>query len=119
MYSDQLIIRQTREKGRGVFANKRFSKGEIIEKTPVIVIPDPQWQFLEQTSLKEYYFNWSDNSAAIALGYAELYNYCETPNATTIRKVDENIMEFVAIQDIEPGEEITIQYHCTPWFKVI
>lgn len=119
MNEENLIIREVEGKGRGVFARKHFAAGELIEEAPVIVIPDPQWKELERTALKEYYFAWSDQSAAIALGFAELFNYCENPNADTVRDVEKGQMDFVALRDIEAGEEITIKYHCKPWFQVV
>jgi hypothetical protein len=106
-------------KGRGVTANKRFSKGELIEEDPVIELPDPEWQELEKTALKDYYFVWTECSTAIPLGNGALLNYSETPNAEAIRNLQSQSMAFVALRNIEPGEEITIDYNSPPWFKVV
>lgn len=114
-----LIIREIPGKGRGLFATRAFIPGELIEESPVIVIPDPQWESLEKTELKNYYFNWSGNASAIVLGTGELYNYSRTPNAQTVRDIQRGIMQYVALQEIHPGEEITIRYQCEPWFEVL
>jgi SET domain-containing protein len=118
MNEEFLEVRQTKEKGRGVFAGKDFSKGDLIERAPIIKLPDPEWESLEKTALREYYFNWSADSAAIALGYIEMVNYDENPNAATNRLQAEGQMEIVALREIRKGEEITIRYLCPPWFEV-
>lgn len=119
MENNRIEIREVPGKGRGVFAARAIAKGEIIEQAPVIELPDPEWQELEKTALREYYFNWSPTSSAIALGCAELFNHSEQPNADTVRNVKARRMDFVALRDIVPGEEITIHYHCAPWFAVV
>ena len=55
---------------------------------------------------------------ALVLGFGSLYNHSDSPNAVAIRQYDDMVIEFVAIRDIEPGEEITHRYHCPVWFKV-
>lgn len=119
METDGLIVREIPGKGRGAFAARRYAVGDVIEEAPVIVLPDPQWQELEKTELKNYYFNWSDTASALVMGAGELYNYSVTPNAKTVRDVSGGKMQYVAVREIQPGEEITIRYQCEPWFKVV
>lgn len=52
------IVGNTAQKGRGVFAQKPLLKGELIEISPVIVIPPQEAEFIYQTILDKYYFNW-------------------------------------------------------------
>jgi uncharacterized protein len=103
-------------KGLGVFSLRRFHSGEIVERAPVIVLPDPQWQLLNLTALQHYYYYWDSDSVAIASGFGSFYNHSDTPNAKCIKRVDEQIMEWTAIRDIEADEEINIQYGCPVWF---
>jgi uncharacterized protein len=120
-----IVIRQTPDKGRGVFAQKQFVKDEIIENAPVIVLPTQQEQFLDQTILKDYYYHWADGTSALALGFGSLYNHSYTPNARYVRKHAEAIMAFTALRLIEVDEEITVNYNGDPadqaplWFHVI
>src|SRR5205814_6466130 len=44
--------------GRGVFAQRAFACGEVIERAPVIVIPASQLSDLDRTVLYDYYFGW-------------------------------------------------------------
>lgn len=114
-----IYIRNVEGKGRGVFAQKRFTKGEMIENVPVIIIPDPQWELLNQTALGEYYFAWNEEASAFPLGFGVLYNHSDTPNADAIRNFEDKMIEVAAIRDIEIDEEITIHYVCPPWFEVV
>ncbi len=102
-------IEEVENKGRGVFAGKRFRKGEIIEKAPVITLPGKWGQGAEKSVLDDYFFDW-DGEIALALGYGSLYNHSHTPNAVFLCRVKEAAIEFVALRDIEADEEITIDY---------
>lgn len=114
-----LAVRNIPPKGRGVFSCRRFVRGELIERSPVIVMPLDQYTLLEQTALKDYYFDWGEHACAVPLGLSVLYNHSESPNAAVLRYLDLALVEFVALRDIEAGEEITHRYACPPWFEVV
>src|SRR5205085_9460713 len=103
-------------RGRAMFASRKFLKGELIERAPVIPINEKQWPFAEKTILSDYAFDWGENDehAAIALGYVSIYNHSYSPNAQLEELLDELMMEVIAIRDIQPGEEITINYNGDP-----
>ncbi len=119
-------IKNSPGKGRGVFAQRNFKKGEVIESCPVIVLPAKELDTLELTQLYNYYFAWGPDSkdAAIALGYGSLYNHSYTPNARYYKDFDKSLLKYVCIRDIEDNEEITINYNCNPedktpvWFDL-
>jgi hypothetical protein len=106
----------TRSRGRGMFALRKISKGETIERAPVIVIPAEQWPDIETSILSNYAFDWGehDEHAVIALGYVSIYNHSYRPNAKLEQMPVELMMEVAALKDIEPGEEITINYNGDP-----
>ncbi|MCU0518393.1 MAG: SET domain-containing protein [Oscillatoria sp. Prado101] len=116
-------------KGRGVFAKKRFSKGELIEQAPVVVVPHSELEYLDKTVLYNYYYSWGVNleDAALSLGNGSLYNHSYEPNAVYVKKIEELVIDFVALRDIEEGEEITVNYNGRPdsrapleyWFEPI
>ena len=112
-------VYETRNRGRGVFAQQCFQPGDIIEQAPVVIIPNPQWELLEQTALRDYYCAWDEENDCFALGYGAVYNHSEHPNARRIYRKEQRIMEFIAGRAIEVGEEITVYYRCTPWFRVV
>ncbi|MCC5644675.1 SET domain-containing protein [Nostoc sp. CHAB 5824] len=120
-----LIVGNTNLKGRGVFAQKRFLKGELIERVPVVVIPAEQVELLDQTILGNYYYDWEDKAAAIALGLSSLINHSYHPNAYYVKKFADRELDLIAYRDIEAGEEITANYNGSPdnkspiWFDVV
>ncbi|AVH73775.1 SET domain-containing protein [Nostoc sp. 'Lobaria pulmonaria (5183) cyanobiont'] len=120
-----LIVGNTNLKGRGVFAQKRFLKGEIIERVPVVVIPAEQVEFLDKTLLGNYYYDWEDKAAAIALGLSSLINHSYHPNSYYVKKFADRELDLIAYRDIEAAEEITANYNGSPddkspiWFEVV
>ncbi|WP_334821284.1 SET domain-containing protein [Nostoc sp.] len=120
-----LIVGNTNLKGRGVFAQKRFLKGELVERVPVVVIPVEQVEFLDKTILGNYYYDWEDKAAAIALGLSSLINHSYHPNSYYVKKFAERELDLIAYRDIEAGEEITANYNGSPddkspiWFDVV
>ena len=108
-------------KGRGVFADKRFAKDEVIERAPVIIFPSPQNELLNHTAFKNYWYGWKDNLFAIAFGYGSFYNHSDSPNAQSAKKIKDEVIEITALRDIEAGEEITIKYSGfrNPWSRKV
>lgn len=100
--------------GRGVYATKKIKAGEVIEECPIIRCPEDsilppisyytfQW--------KPTYTKWGGEKkvAAMVLGYGSLYNHCSVPNADVQYKNDDCQL-VVALDDIEPDEEVVIDY---------
>jgi len=102
--------------GRGMFAARKFLKGELIERAPVVAIDEKKWPNAAKTILSDYAFDWGekDEHAAIAMGYISIYNHSYAPNAQLEQMLDEMMMEIIAIKDIEAGEQITINYNGDP-----
>jgi SET domain-containing protein len=123
---NSMEVRNTLGKGRGVFARAAFAKGDLIEAAPIILIPAEQWHFIEPTVLALYIFNFGPEGehAAIALGYGSLYNHSYSPNAEYIKNWEDRLIRFVAVRNIEKGDEITVNYNGSPdnqnpiWFDV-
>jgi SET domain-containing protein len=107
-----LVIRTLRGKGRGVFAGRRFAADEVLERAPVIVIPNEEWAQVSASVVASYCFTWgARDDAAIPLGRASLLNHSYTPNAYAQIHLREKVIEFLALRDIEAGEEITLNYN--------
>lgn len=121
-----ITVKDSPGKGRGVFAQRNFKEGEVIEICPVIVLPAEEIDALELTQLYSYYFAWGPESkdAAIALGYGSLYNHSYTPNARYYKDFDNSLIKYVCITDIQKDEEIIISYNWDPedkspvWFDL-
>jgi SET domain-containing protein len=98
--------------GRGVFARVNIHEGEIIEESPIVDLSNEDFGSLKETILINYYFSWGEtyDQVAVALGYGSLFNNSESPNAKFIKRFDSQLIEFVAIKDIEKDQEIFINY---------
>jgi uncharacterized protein len=121
-----LSIWEFEGKGRGVVAGRSYRRGEVIDESPVLVIPADQWPLIEQTVLGDHCFRWgpNDEDAALVLGLCQLCNHSYQPNARYTRSLERRTIRFEALRAIEPGEEITVNYNGRPddgeavWFEV-
>lgn len=119
-----LYVQQHPKKGRGVFTAQRIPAGSSIESCPVIILSPEDTHHIHRTRLHDYYFLWGeDGSSAIALGWGSLYNHSSRPNADYQMDLAHASIDFVAIRNIEPGQEITVSYteggiqNTTLWFE--
>lgn len=111
--------------GMGVFAAEPIPEGAVIEICPVLLFPKTQLAQVRQTVLDDYYFDWGDDGDwfALALGYGSLYNHSYEPNADYGMDFDNKTIDIYSLRDIEPGEEICINYNGAPgdrtkvWFE--
>lgn len=112
--------------GRGVYASRVIKKGEIIEKCPVIQVSQNDMANLNESILVTYFFYFGKHNKRllVALGFGSIYNHADSPNAKYKIKPKENIMEFIALDEIKKDDEITLHYNSmnskdkTPlWFE--
>jgi SET domain-containing protein len=96
---------------RCIKAARDIKKGELIERCPVIFVPDTQCDDLEKTSLSHYYYCWNDEKHAVVLGYCVLTNHSYTPNAEFKKNIKNKTMDYYALKDIKKDEEILINYN--------
>jgi SET domain-containing protein len=118
-----VAVAESPGRGRGVFATRWFRAGECIENAPVIVVPRSNVAPLQGTLLDDYWFVWDDEHSAFALGWVSLYNHACPANATFRLDHARRAIAIVAVADIAPGSEVTINYHGEPndpdpvWFE--
>lgn len=114
------------KKGRCVFAGKDYKKGDLIEIAPMLVITGEEMEIIQNTMLYDYYFEWYDDSSALALalGHGSLYNHSSNANVDYEADYELDILTFRAYKPIKKDEELTINYHQDPdskepvWFDV-
>jgi SET domain-containing protein len=115
-------VRSSPGRGRGVFAREAIAPGTVIEAAPVIVLPAAQCAALDHTVVYDYYFHWDGDPdghgrGALGLGLVSLCNHSSRPRARVRRNFAQCTLDLVALADIEPGAEITIDYSCELWFE--
>ena len=95
-----------------MFTSEPITPGDLIEISPVVVLPAKDLKLIHQTHLHDYYFLWPavNGAACIALGYGSLYNHHSDPNAQVIMDLDNEMIEIRGIKAIPAGTEILIDY---------
>ena len=93
--------------GRGVFAVRAIEAGQTIEVCPTLEVPAAD----VSGRLLDYVFESGTDAEAsvLMLGYGMLYNHSASPTAEYVEHGDGEVA-FLALRDIEPGEEVTIDY---------
>jgi uncharacterized protein len=99
---------------RGVIADEIIEAGETIEVCPVIVLPSKEAGHIEMTHLDDYVYAWNQESDCLVLGRCGLVNHSYQPNAEYVRDLPDKTMVYIAIKNISPGEEVTVNYNGNP-----
>src|ERR1700709_365952 len=118
------------DRGRGIVALTDLEKGQLIERSPVLIIPSEQRAMVDDSVIFTYVFMWEHNTteedlykhsgrSAIALGYTSLLSHSYSPNCIFVRHIDELFIEIYADRLIKAGEELTIDYQMTLWFDPV
>jgi uncharacterized protein len=106
-----LEVRRGR-RGRGVFAARPFREGDVIEVCPTVNVPDED---VPEGAVRQYVFgSRQPGKVMLVMGYGMLYNHSSTPNMFH-RSAGRQLIEFVALRDIDEGEELTHDYGPEYW----
>lgn len=103
----KIEVKLSQGKGMGVFATQKILDGEIIETCYLLTIPK------EGNLLNDYRFLYPKRTLTeyvIPLGFGCIYNHSDSPNADWLDHPEYKAFNFVAIKDIEIGEEICTYY---------
>ena len=113
-YIDKISIKQSLipNSGRGVFAEKDFKQGEVIEVCPLIT--DYKKNF-EKSKIKDYTFKskFKPDQEVIVFGMCSIYNHSDDFNVG--HNQDPENMIFKAARDIKKGEELYVNYGGPYW----
>ena len=110
--ASKITVKESPGKGLGCFATKKIFAGEVIEECHLLKLPiEPG----EPSSLfNDYRFNYPQGreleELVLPLGYGCIYNHSNNNNAIWQNHPYYRAFQFVAIRDIEPGEEICTYY---------
>ena len=113
-YTDKISVKQSLipNSGRGVFAEKDFKKGEVIEVCPLIT--DYKKNF-EKSKIKDYTFKskFIPDQEVIVFGMCSMYNHSN--NFNVHHNQDPENMIYRAGRDIKKGEELYVNYGGDYW----
>jgi hypothetical protein len=105
-------VRSVAAAGRGVFATRRFTRGEVVCRNPVLLLDREDWRRCEPTILDDYVYRWPEEGRprAVSLGVGSLFNASDVPNVDVEIDVAAKILTFRAIRPVEPGQELVLDY---------
>jgi hypothetical protein len=106
--------------GRGVFAGKSYSKGDIVEVSQLVTWDSETDRLIQDSELRFYVFegvSGRSGPSALALGNGSLYNHSETENVTYKIVPKKNTIVFRARTKILKGEQLFINYGYDPIFQ--
>lgn len=120
-----IYVKNSQEKGRGVFCSETIEANTLLEIAPVVVLNEKDTAVIHKTHLHDYYFSWGENQeqSAIALGFISIYNHAENSNCYYEADFELNTIKIFTKKRIEKGTELTINYNMDTdkelWFEVI
>jgi uncharacterized protein len=111
--SNSIAVRNTKGRGRGVFALNDLKEGTLLEIAPVIVMEKKDRPLLDQTLLHDYIFEWGGEKqqCCMALGYVPLYNHSYQSNCEYEMDFTKQIITIKTIRSVTAGEELFINYN--------
>ena len=68
-----LIIKESKGKGRGVFTTETIAANTLIEISPVLVFAEKETPDAEKTLLYNYFFEWGKNRQKRVFIHSEIY----------------------------------------------
>ena len=113
-YTEKISVKQSLipNSGRGVFAEKDFKRGEVIEVCPLLT--DYKKNFAN-SKIKDYTFKskFKPDQEVIVFGMCSMYNHSDNFNVG--HNQDPENMIFTAVRDIKKGEELYVNYGENYW----
>lgn len=113
-HDNKLIVKKSLipNSGRGVFANKDFKKGEIVEVCPLISDKDEN---IKNSVVKNYTFkNKFKDEEVLVFGLCSMYNHSDNNNIEHDQDGKGNMI-YTAGRDIKKGEELYVNYGQKYW----
>lgn len=107
-------------KGRGIFAGRNIPAGTVIDTCPALILdPTENVEHIEKTSLYHYTYNWPivdasgkpTKTQAVVLGLGSMFNHStHDQNVGWKRDLENRLVVYRALRDIQEGEELCISY---------
>lgn len=100
--------------GRGAFALKKISEGDIIERCPALEVTD---QDVGGELLNYVFYGSTESARLVVMGNGMLFNHSSTPNVAYYREQGALGVELVlyALRNINEGEELFYTYGDDWW----
>jgi uncharacterized protein len=104
-------IKKTKQYGRGVYADRYYVEGDIIEISEILILSEKDTKKVNETDLKFYTFKYNDKQDCLVLGNGEIYNHSDNPNVSFKLNKKTNKMVFKALKFIKAGQQMFTNYN--------
>ena len=107
----------SKQKGKGVFANRDIPKGTIVDIAHIIPILNKEYKKIKKTVLYNYAFVWEDPKYfpeykfGITLSISQFINHSYEPNIKYEYDYDDNTIKYRALENIPKGKELLVNYN--------
>ncbi|KAF9909930.1 hypothetical protein EC991_007733 [Linnemannia zychae] len=111
-----LQIQDCGAKGRGVTTTVAIPARTIIDISPILLFPSEEYlTYGKYTQLDHYTYRWR-GGMALALGLGSMFNHSNSPNVGFQRDLDNGLIRYSTLREIQAGEELCISYGPNLWF---
>ena len=107
----RLFMGWTEDLGHCVFTKESIKNQTFVEIAPAVVFM-PSGEI--DHNLMNYVVAW-EGQLAVVLGWIMLYNHSDDNNCVFSMNYHDRLMAVMAIKDIEPGQQLTVNYG-PDWF---
>jgi SET domain-containing protein len=112
--NDNVYVKKSKYKGRGVYASRKIYMGEEIEACPILL--ELKDRIPANNVLTDYVFSTGiEGEVAFAMGYCGLFNHDDNNNARWFIDRDTRTVTIIALKDIKKDEEIFVSYGDKYW----
>jgi SET domain-containing protein len=109
LFQNKIQVKKSQTHGYGVYAEKTFKKGDLIEECYIIISKGGD------KTLEDFYFD-AQGKYAVFTGYGSIYNHSDDANADYKINVKKRLATIKADRIIRKGEEIFVSYG-EEWFS--
>ncbi|KAG0293733.1 hypothetical protein BGZ96_002375 [Linnemannia gamsii] len=111
-----LQIQNCGAKGRGIVTTVAIPTRTVIDISPILLFPSEEYSTHGQhTHLDHYTYRWK-GGMALALGLGSMFNHSRTPNVGFQRDINNGLIRYSTLREIDVGEELCISYGPNLWF---
>ncbi|KAK3847469.1 MAG: hypothetical protein J3R72DRAFT_431469 [Linnemannia gamsii] len=111
-----LQIQDCGAKGRGIVTTVVIPARTVIDISPILLFASKEYlTYGQYTQLDHYTYRWK-GGMALALGLGSMFNHSRSPNVGFQRDIDNGLIRYSTLREIQVGEELCISYGHNLWF---
>ena len=94
----------SRIQGWGLIAREAIAPGETVDESPILLTARVP------ADISGHTYRLGDGRRALPCGDGVFVNHSDDPNARPLPDLRRRVMRLIAVRDIAPGDEVTLDY---------